>query len=133
MRVSMNLATIGVAVAALLGSSALATGASPAGEPVANASARSCNIDGKQTELGASYVTSLKVNGTSCRKAKSVVRGYHACRKDNGGADGKCNKEVQGYSCNEGKRDGVPGVQYSARVRCNRNGARVIHTYTQNT
>ena len=45
-----------------------------------------------------------------------MIAAYHACRRDNGGADGRCKKKVKGYKCEEGKREGVPGVQYSAKV-----------------
>ena len=45
-----------------------------------------------------------------------MIAAYHKCRRDNGGADGRCKKKVKGYKCKEGEREGVPGVQYSAKV-----------------
>lgn len=97
----------------------------------AAASLTVCDIGGKETSLGASYVTSLKVEGVSCAKGESVIKAYHACRKDKGG--GVCASPGGGYSCKEGKRTGVPDVQYSATVKCRKGDSkRVKSRYTEN-
>lgn len=122
-----------LALALIVGATATGAGASSDIDAAAASATRDCDISGEQTELGASYVTSLKVENTSCRKGKKVVKAYHQCRKDNGGRNGYCNHRVKGFNCNEGDREGVPGVQYSAKVRCKDGDKRVKHTYTQNT
>ena len=94
---------------------------------------RGCDISGQETDLGTSYVTSLNVKNTSCGKGKKVVKAFNKCRHKNGGANGKCKSKVKGFKCNEGKRSGVPGVQYNAKVNCKNGGKKVVFTYTQNT
>jgi hypothetical protein len=89
-----------------------------------------CNISGKQKSLGASYVTSLKVAGVTCAKGENTIKAYHACRKAKGG--GVCGSPGGGFSCKEGKRAKVPGVQYSATVKCRKGAKRVKSSYTQN-
>jgi hypothetical protein len=95
-----------------------------------------CNISGKQRQLGASYVTSLKVQGVSCAKAEKVVTAYHRCRHQNGGPAGTCRTAQLGFKCNDGKRTGVPNVQYNATAKCHKASnpsKRVKSRYTQNT
>jgi hypothetical protein len=119
------------AALAALALSALA-GAGAQASPVATAS-KTCSLSTQeQRHLGASYVTSLKVVGTTCSKGKTVVEDFHACRKDNGGKNGKCTSKVDGYSCEEHRYDAVPDVQYNSRVKCERGDKVVRHTYTQN-
>jgi hypothetical protein len=96
------------------------------------ASLTQCNIDGKQQNLGASYVTSIEVATVSCGQAEKVVTAYHQCRQANGGAGGTCDTAVQGFTCTEGERQSVPGVQYNATVDCKKAGAEIKSTYTQN-
>ena len=123
------------ALAAIALISAVAVGTGSA-SPTAQASAfTACNIDGKQKNLGASYVTSLKVQGVSCTKAEKVIKAYHQCRKANGGAGGSCGSTVLGFTCKDGKRVGVPDVQYNATAKCRKNAnaeKRVKSSYTQN-
>jgi len=92
----------------------------------------SCNIDGKQQNLGASYVTSIDVAGVSCGQAEKVVVAYHACRRQNGGAGGTCNAAVMGFTCTEGARQSVPGVQFNATADCRKGDAEIKSSYTQN-
>ncbi|HEX3294207.1 MAG TPA: hypothetical protein VHR38_10775 [Solirubrobacterales bacterium] len=105
--------------------------------PVAHAASFTpCNISGKQQQLGASYVTSLKVQGVSCVKAEKVIKGYHQCRHQNGGAAGTCGTTLFGFKCKDGKRTGVPSVQYNATAKCHKvsnPSKRVKSRYTQNT
>jgi hypothetical protein len=96
----------------------------------------SCNISGKQQQLGASYVTSLKVQGVSCAKAEKVIKAYHRCRHQGGGAAGTCGDTLLGFKCKDGKRTGVPNVQYNATAKCHKvsnPSKRVKSRYTQNT
>ena len=90
--------------------------------------ARSCDI-GSGRGYGTTYVTSIRASGTSCRRAKRVIKAYHACRP---GRAGRCGRRVRGYRCNEGTRDRSP-VAYDARVTCRNGGNVVKHAYTQNT
>jgi hypothetical protein len=95
-----------------------------------------CNISGKQRQLGASYVTSLKVQGVSCAKAEKVVKAYHRCRHQNGGPAGTCRTTLLGFKCKDGNRAGVPNVQYNATAKCHKAtnpSKRVKSRYTQNT
>jgi hypothetical protein len=105
--------------------------------PVAHTSSFSaCDISGQQQNLGASYVTSLKVQGVSCTKAKKVIKAYHRCRHQSGGPAGNCTDAQLGFSCKDGKRTGVPNVQYNATAKCHKvsnSAKRVKSRYTQNT
>ena len=94
-----------------------------------------CDISGQQQNLGASYVTSLKVQGVSCAKGEKVIKAYHQCRHQSGGAAGNCSGTVLGFSCKDGKRTGVPNVQYNATAKCHKltnPSKRVKSRYTQN-
>jgi hypothetical protein len=50
----------------------------------------------------------------------------------NGGAGGTCKSTVVGFTCTEGSRQSVPGVQYNATVDCRKADAEIKSTYTQN-
>lgn len=122
---------VGLASAAVLLTGTIGAGASAAA-PDASASQAltACDISGKEKSLGASYVTSVKVAGVSCAKGIKVVKAYHACRKQKGGV---CGSPGLGFSCKEGKRQEVPGVQYSTTMKCRKGDAkRVKSSYTQN-
>ena len=95
-----------------------------------SAEARVCSVAGKERSLGATYVTSVRAYNVSCRRALSLVREYHACRRRRGGADGRCPR-VDGYRCSETRV--VGRGQYDARAVCRRGERRVIQRYTQNT
>jgi hypothetical protein len=127
------LSTVVVAAGLMAGLLAQTSGASPTAHV---ASFAPCNISGKQQQLGASYVTSLKVQGVSCAKGEKVIKAYHRCRHQNGGAAGNCNAAVLGFKCKDGKRTGVPNVQYNATAKCHKASnpsKRVKSRYTQNT
>ena len=98
----------------------------------ASAALTQCNIDGRQQELGASYVTTIEVASVSCGQAEKVVVAYHQCRRGNGGAGGTCDTAVQGYTCTEGERQSVPGVQFNATVDCVKDDSEIRSNYTQN-
>jgi hypothetical protein len=91
-----------------------------------------CNIDGKQQNLGASYVTTIQVANVSCSQAERVVIAYHGCRRKNGGAGGTCDTPVMGFTCTEGPRQSVPGVQFNATADCRKGDAEIKSAYTQN-
>jgi hypothetical protein len=106
------------------------TGAAAADTATAS---RACSVAGEQRDFPpASYVTSLRVRNTTCAKGKKVTRAYHRCRRAHGGANGRCPNRVLRFRCREGDREGVPGVQYNARVVCRRGARRIVSTYTQN-
>jgi hypothetical protein len=121
------------ALAALLALVAIPA-ASPArvsGGPEAHA-ARSCPLSARtQRHLGTTYVLKVGVRGASCRGAKRLVRAYHACRHDNGGADGRCGS-VSGYHCSERRFD-KSRFSFDARMTCTRGSyKKVTQTYSQN-
>jgi hypothetical protein len=108
-------------------------GASPAAHA---ASFSPCDISGEQQDLGASYVTSLKVQGVGCTKGKKVIKAYHQCRHQTGGPAGTCSRTLFGFKCHDGKRTGVPNVQYDATAKCHKvanSAKRIKSSYTQNT
>jgi hypothetical protein len=125
-----------VTTLALLGALALAApAAAPAADtgagPEATAS-KSCSLAGKTRSLGPTYTTSLSVRNTSCRSGRRLVRGWNACRRANGGADGRCRSRVLGYRCSE-SRSNVIRTQFDARVSCRKGSRRINHRYTQFT
>jgi hypothetical protein len=80
-------------------------------------------------------VTSLKVQGVSCTKGEKLITAYHQCRHQNGGPDGMCTDTLLGFKCKDGKRSGVPNVQYNATAKCHKvsnASKRVKSAYTQN-
>jgi hypothetical protein len=123
-------------VLALAGLTAALLASSGSAAPIAHeASFSPCDISGQQQNLGASYVTSLKVQGVSCAKGEKVIKAYHQCRHQSGGAAGNCSATVLGFKCKDGKRQGVPNVQYNATAKCHKvsdSSKRVKSRYTQN-
>jgi hypothetical protein len=93
---------------------------------------QTCNINGRQRELGASYVTTIQVAKVSCAQAEMVVLAYHHCRQRNGGASGRCDTAVRGFGCTEDQRQAVPGVQFNATADCRKGDAEIKSAYTQN-
>ena len=91
-----------------------------------------CDINGRQQSLGASYVTTIEVAGVDCSEAEKLIVAYHHCRERNGGAGGTCKTAVQGYTCTEGPRQEVPGVQFNAIADCRKGSAEIKSSYTQN-
>ena len=107
-------------------------GSSDNSESTTTAALTNCDINGKQQDLGASYVTSIQVAKVSCGQAEKVVLAYHHCRLANGGAGGTCTTAVEGFNCTEGPRQSVPGVQFNASADCRKGDAEIKSTYTQN-
>ena len=92
----------------------------------------SCNINGKQRDFNASYVTSLQVSKATCPQAEEIIAMYHHCRLQSGKADGTCATTLRGFKCTEGPRQSVPGVQYNGTVDCRNGDLEIKSTYTQN-
>ncbi len=89
-----------LALSALLGGVLAQSGTAA---PVAHESNFSaCDISGEQQNLGASYVTSLKVQGVSCTKGEKVIEAYHQCRHQSGGPAGTCGATLLGFKCKDG-------------------------------
>jgi hypothetical protein len=107
-------------------------GGNDSSDTTSAAALSSCNINGKQRNLGASYVTSIQVAKVSCRQAEKVVTAYHHCRQQNGGAGGTCDTPVMNFNCTEGPRQSVPGVQFNATVDCRSGIGQIKSSYTQN-
>ena len=107
-------------------------GGGSSSESTTTAALNHCNINGKQRNLGASYVTSIEVATVSCGQAEKVILAYHRCRQSNGGAGGTCKSAVVGFTCTEGSRQEVPGVQYYSSVDCRKGDAEIKSAYTQN-
>ena len=118
--------TCAVAICAI---AAIPAGAKQAGGGTAKSD---CSLSAsEQRHLGASYVYTLKVTNLSCDKGKRLVKKYHACRHDNGGANGKCNS-VKGYSCNEKVLDSSP-QQFNAKATCKKGSKKFKQTFAENT
>ena len=96
------------------------------------ASLSSCDINGKQQNLGASYVTTIQVAKVELRPGREGRVAYHECRRQNGGAGGTCDTPVMGFDCTEGPRQSVPGVQFNAIADCHKGDAEIKSSYTQN-
>lgn len=107
---------------------ALAALAASSAAPVADAA--TCNIRGKERTFGTTYVYTLKVRNVSCATGGKVVRAYHACRKRNGGRDGRC-RGVLRYRCKENRTQAIR-TQFDAKVWCTRGSRVVYHAYQQN-
>ena len=122
------LVVVSLAAAALAGCG----GGGGSSSSTSTAALSSCDINGRQQNLGASYVTSIDVAKVSCAEAEKVVIAYHHCRLANGGAGGTCKTAVAGFACSEGSRQSVPGVQFNATADCHKGDAEIKSTYTQN-
>lgn len=129
MRTLLAISLTSALLAGLIAASALA-----ATGPQVTASATNCTLSTHdQRHLGASYVTSLKVEETTCAKGKGVTLAFNKCRTAGGKPQGLCSRKVGNYSCTEKRYDSVPGVQYSSKVTCTWGQKKVLSTYTQNT
>lgn len=129
MRTLLAISLASALLGATIASSAAADG------PQASASATTaCKLSTHdQRHLGASYVTSLKVQHTTCAKGKRVTLAFNKCRTAGGKPQGKCGRRVGHYTCIEKRYDAVRGVQYSSKVTCAWGAKKIFSTYTQNT
>lgn len=100
----------------------------------ASAAAATCKLSLKAARgMGPTYVTLMKVTGTSCSNGVKVTKAYHKCRLKKG-KKGRCTTKVSGYSCTERRpaSESIP-TQYTGHVTCRKGGARITHSYQQNT
>ena len=104
---------------------AFPAGSATAEAPTATAS-KTCKV-GDSRSYGTTYVLSIRARNVSCRKARRVVRAFHACRP---GKAGRCRHRVLRFRCRESRFNST-STQYDSRVTCRRGGKRVKHTYTQ--
>src|SRR5262245_11124218 len=79
--------------------------ASATAGPVAHAS-KGC---GYSRSLGFTYVNKIKAKGTTCKKAKNVIKAYHSA--------GAGERTVSGYKCTDTVLDKSP-FQYDASASC---------------
>jgi predicted Zn-dependent protease len=118
------------ALALLAAVPALASARSDA--PTAQA-ARSCHLTiHQQQHLGTTYVTSLRVSGTSCRNGRTVVKSFNSCRHEHHHRAGSCHHRVHGYRCRE-HRYNKSRFSYDSLTKCKKSGRQVAFRYTQNT
>ena len=121
-----------ICLTATTGACVLLVGLGPRSPDASAAAPTTCRLStSEQRSLGPTYVTLLRVTGTSCASGKTLVRAFHRCRRSNGGVFGRCRKPVRGFACTE-KRGSIP-TQLSGKVTCTRGGVVVLHTYTQLT
>ena len=125
---------IGLALAGVLALAAITAvpaSAGTASKPTVSKSTDCSLSASEQRHLGASYVYTLKVRNLSCDKAKNLVKAFHECRHNNGGADGTCSG-VSGYSCNTKILDEAP-TQFSAKATCKKGSKKFKQTFGENT
>jgi hypothetical protein len=116
-----------IAAAALLVAAAPASAPASADRPTATTSA-SCGV-GDGRGFGTTYVLWIRKKNISCRKAKRLIRKFHACRKAGSkGARGKC-RSPGAWRCRENRT--VGRGSFDSVTRCRKGGKRVRHAYTQ--
>jgi hypothetical protein len=96
-----------------------------------HAKTKNCNVQRDSDKYGPSYITSLKVTNTTCKRGKEVVRAFHKCRHAHGGRDGRCPKRSRpaGYRCTE-KRSKI-ATQLTGHVTCTKSTVKIVHDYTE--
>jgi hypothetical protein len=102
--------------------------------PAASGAATTCKISlTTARHKGPTYVPQLKQSGTSCSTAVKVTRAFHTCRLMHG-TRGRCTTKVLGYSCSDRRpADEMIPTQFTGYVICKRSGARITHSYQQDT
>jgi hypothetical protein len=87
----------------------------------------------KSQQLGATYVTNLRVTGVSCAGGQRVVKAFNRCRREKG-VKGRCTRTVLRYGCSDRRpaAEQIP-TQLNGHVTCRRGGRRVTFDYQQNT
>jgi len=102
--------------------------------PAAASAATTCKLSlSTARHMGPTYVTVLRVTGTSCANGVKVTRAFHTCRLKKG-KRGRCTTKVLGYTCTDRRpsSESIP-TQFTGHVTCKRGRARVTHEYQQNT
>lgn len=106
--------------------------AAPAGS--AATSLKKCSLTvARSQQLGATYVTKLKVRGVSCATGERVVKAFQSCRRAKG-LRGRCRRKILRYRCTDARPpDETIPTQLTGHVTCKRGTRRVNHVYQQNT
>jgi hypothetical protein len=102
--------------------------------PASSGAATTCKLSlTTARHMGPTYVTSVKVSGTSCDNGVKVTKAFQSCRLKHG-KKGRCTTKVLGYACTEKRpADLTIPTEFTGQVTCKRGGARVTHEYQQNT
>lgn len=102
--------------------------------PSGSAAAATCKLSLKTSQqLGATYVTKLKVRGVSCAGGRRVAKAFNGCRREQG-VKGRCTRKVLQYACTDRRpaSEQIP-TQFNGHVTCKRGDRRVTFDYQQNT
>jgi hypothetical protein len=109
----------GAAAGDAAGSTAAATGAK-----------RDLCYTGSRTDLGASYVYTVKARNLGCDRAIKLVKKYHQCRHDHGGWNGHCGG-FKGFTCTQKKLDSSPSV-LQAKGKCVKGSHKFVNQFQEN-
>ncbi|MEY2440581.1 MAG: hypothetical protein QOJ46_7 [bacterium] len=102
--------------------------------PAASGAATTCKLSlSTARHMGPTYVTLMKVSGTSCANGVKVTKAFHSCRLKHG-KRGRCTTKVLGYSCTDRRPsdESIP-TQFTGHVTCKKGRARITHDYQQDT
>jgi hypothetical protein len=102
--------------------------------PGSAGAATTCRISASAARhMGPTYVTLMKVTGTSCANGIKVTKAFHSCRLKHG-RKGRCTTKVLGFSCTDKRpaSESIP-TEFTGHVTCKKGGARITHDYQQNT
>jgi hypothetical protein len=124
--VAVAVVSIGVVAAVPAGAAGSAAGAEKAG-PEAK---RELCYTGSRTDLGASYVYTVKARNLGCDRAIKLVKQFHQCRHDHGGWNGKCGG-FKGFSCTQKKLDSSPSV-LQAKAKCVKGDQKFVNQFQEN-
>jgi hypothetical protein len=102
--------------------------------PASSDAASTCKLSLTQARhMGPTYVTLLKVSGTSCANGIKVTKAFQSCRLKHG-KKGRCTTKVLGYSCSDRRpADETIPTQFTGHVTCKKGSARISHDYQQDT
>jgi hypothetical protein len=95
--------------------------------------ATTCKLSlNRSQQLGATYVTNLRVRGVTCAAAQRVAKTFHSCRRRHG-LNGRCTSKVLHYGCTDKRpaNEQIP-TQLNGHVTCKRGSRRVTFDYQQN-
>ena len=82
-------------------------------------------------KFGPSYVTSLHVTNTTCKRGEEVIRAYQKCRHQHGGRKGRCptSARPEGYRCTATQSRNAN--ELTGKATCRKGTVRIVHTYTE--
>jgi hypothetical protein len=122
--VAAAVASIGLVAAAPAGARDAGTGATGSGS-----AKRELCYSGSRTDLGASYVYTVKARNLGCDRAIKLVKQYHQCRHDHGGWNGHCGG-FKGFSCTQKKIDSSPSV-LDAKGKCVKGDQKFVNEFQE--